>query len=208
METKICKKCNFEKKLCEFDKRNDAKDGYSNRCKVCRRVYYNEYNNKIINLEKNRKRHRENYWNNHEKELKRTAEKHKKNSEKEKEYRKKNRIKINERIKKRYTENEIFRLRTNMKNRVKLFLNSKQITKKNTTFEIVGCNPKELKEHIEKQFKIGMSWENYGYYGWHIDHIIPLSSAKTEEDVYRLSHYTNLQPLWGEENYKKGNKLI
>jgi hypothetical protein len=208
METKICKKCNFEKKLCEFDKRNDAKDGYSNRCKVCRRVYYNEYNNKIINLEKNRKRHRENYWNNHEKELKRTAEKHKKNSEKEKEYRKKNRIKINERIKKRYTENEIFRLRTNMKNRVKLFLNSRQITKKNTTFEIVGCNPKELKEHIEKQFKIGMSWENYGYYGWHIDHIIPLSSAKTEEDVYRLSHYTNLQPLWGEENYKKGNKLI
>jgi hypothetical protein len=208
METKICKKCNFEKKLCEFDKRNDTKDGYSNRCKVCRRVYSNEYNNKIINLEKNRKRHRENYWNNHEKELKRTAEKHKKNSEKEKEYRKKNRIKINERIKKRYTENEIFRLRTNMKNRLKLFLNSKQITKKNTTFEIVGCNPKELKEHIEKQFKIGMSWENYGYYGWHIDHIIPLSSAKTEEDVYRLSHYTNLQPLWGEENYKKGNKLI
>jgi len=208
METKICKKCNLEKKLCEFDKRNGVKYGYSNRCKVCRRVYYNEYNNKIINLEKTRKRHRENYWNNHDKELKRTAEKHKKNSEKEKEYRKKNRIKINERIKKQYTENEIFRLRTNMKNRVKLFLNSRQITKKNTTFEIVGCNPKELKEHIEKQFKTGMSWDNHGFFGWHIDHIIPLSSAKTEEDVYKLCHYTNLQPLWGEENLKKGTKLI
>lgn len=208
METKICKKCGVEKELCEFDKRNGAKDGYRNRCKVCRRIYFNEYNNELINLERNRKRHRENYWNNHEKELKRSAEKHKKNSEKEKEYRKKNRIKINEKIKKQYSENEIFRLRTNMKNRVKLFLNSRKITKKNTTFEIVGCNPKELKEHIEKQFKTGMSWDNHGFFGWHVDHIIPLSSAKTEEDVYKLCHYTNLQPLWGEENYKKGTKLI
>jgi len=208
MKIKICNRCNLEKEICEFDKRNVSKDGYSNKCKVCRRIYFNEYNNKIINLERKRKKQKEYYWNNHEKELKRITEKHKKNSEKEKEYRKKNKVKINERIKKQYVENEIFRLRTNIKNRIKLFLKSKQITKKNTTFEIVGCNPKELKEHIEKQFKIGMSWENYGYYGWHIDHIIPLSSAKTEEDVYRLSHYSNLQPLWCEENYKKGNKIL
>ena len=208
METKVCKKCGVKKELCEFDRRNDTKDRHSNKCKVCRRIYVNQYNNNSVNLEKKRIKQREYYWCNHEKELKRISEKHKKNSEKEKEYRKKNRTKINERIKTQYAENEIFRIRTNMKNRMKLFLNSKQITKKNTTFEIIGCNPQELKEHIEKQFKIGMSWDNYGYYGWHIDHIIPLSSAKTEEDVYRLSHYTNLQPLWCEENYKKGNKII
>lgn len=116
--------------------------------------------------------------------------------------------KINERIKKQYWGDEIFRIRTNMKNRLKLFLKSNKITKKNTTFGYVGCNPKELKEHIEKQFKDGMCWENYGYYGWHIDHIIPLSSAKTEKEVYELSHYTNLQPLWADENYKKSNKIL
>lgn len=208
MVTKVCKKCEIEKKLCEFDKRNGAKDGHSNRCKVCRRIYVNEYNGNSINLERKRRKAQEYYWNNHEKQLKRISEKHKKNSEKEKEYRKNNRTKINERVKKQYAENEIFRVRTNMKNRIKLFLNSKQITKKNTTFEIVGCSPQELKEHIEKQFKNDMSWDNYGFYGWHIDHIIPLSSAKTEEDVYRLSHYTNLQPLWCEENYKKGDKIL
>jgi len=53
-----------------------------------------------------------------------------------------------------------------------------------------------------------MSWENYGRNGWHVDHIIPLSSAKTEEEIYKLCHYTNLQPLWEVDNIKKGNKII
>ena len=51
-----------------------------------------------------------------------------------------------------------------------------------------------------------MKWDNHGK--WHIDHIIPLSSAETEEEVYNLCHYTNLQPLWGEDNLKKGKKII
>jgi hypothetical protein len=72
---------------------------------------------------------------------------------------------------------------------------------------IIGCTPSFLKEYIENQFKDGMSWDNYGFYGWHIDHIIPLSSAKTEEDLYKLSHYTNLQPLWMIDNFIKGNSL-
>jgi hypothetical protein len=53
-------------------------------------------------------------------------------------------------------------------------------------------------------FRDGMSWENKGK--WHIDHIIPLSSAKTHEDVIKLCHFKNLQPLWEQENKKKGNK--
>lgn len=51
-----------------------------------------------------------------------------------------------------------------------------------------------------------MNWENYGE--WHLDHIIPISYAKTIEDIYKLNHYTNLQPLWASENLSKGNRYI
>ena len=75
---------------------------------------------------------------------------------------------------------------------------------KNGTFNIVGCTPIELKEHIEKQFTDKMSWENYSLKGWHIDHKIPLVLATNKEEVYELCHYTNLQPMWAEDNLKKG----
>jgi hypothetical protein len=85
-------------------------------------------------------------------------------------------------------------------------LNVKNIRKNNTTFYIIGCLPNQLKEHLEKQFNGNMSWDNYGK--WHIDHIIPLSSAKNEDEVYKLCNYTNLQPLWAEDNLKKSNKIL
>ena len=64
----------------------------------------------------------------------------------------------------------------------------------------------EDKEHLENQFKEGMTWHNRSE--WHIDHIVPLSSANNEEELYKLCHYTNLQPLWAEENLKKSNKIL
>jgi hypothetical protein len=93
-----------------------------------------------------------------------------------------------------------------MRGRLNHFLTKNNLTKTNKTFEIVGCSPQFLKEYLEKQFIDGMTWENRSE--WHIDHIIPLSSAKTEDELYRLCHYTNLQPLWAEENLKKSNKII
>jgi len=138
----------------------------------------------------------------------RINKKHEKNKEKEKQYRKDNRTKISEREKNRYHNDIIFKLRTNLRNRLKLFLKTKKINKNNSTIEFLGAEPDVIKNYLEKQFKDGMSWDNFGHDGWHIDHIIPLSSAKTEEEVYKLSHYTNLQPLWANENYKKSNKII
>jgi hypothetical protein len=73
---------------------------------------------------------------------------------------------------------------------------------------LVGCRLEVLIEHLESKFLYGMSWENYGKDGWHIDHKIPLSSAKTDREIYELCHYTNLQPLWAKDNLKKSNKII
>ena len=99
-------------------------------------------------------------------------------------------------------------LKHNIRNRTNGFFKSKNIKKTNKTFNIIGCTPEFLKEHLEKQFIEGMNWNNHGLFGWHIDHIIPLSSAKTEEELYKLCNYTNLQPLWAIDNLKKSNKLI
>lgn len=79
-------------------------------------------------------------------------------------------------------------------------------TKSKKTIEILGCSFEEFKLHLESQFDDKMNWENQGTY-WHMDHIIPISSAHTEEDVYRLNHYTNFQPLYWEDNLKKSNKI-
>jgi hypothetical protein len=97
-----------------------------------------------------------------------------------------------------------FLLRRRLRNRLYCALKSKGWGKNNKFVEYIGCTQNELMVHIEKQFTEGMSWLNVGK--WHIDHIIPLSSAQTEEEMYKLCHYTNLQPLWALDNIKKGNK--
>jgi 5-methylcytosine-specific restriction endonuclease McrA len=73
--------------------------------------------------------------------------------------------------------------------------------------EILGCTFEEFKVYLESKFDENMNWENQGSY-WQMDHIIPISSAKSEEDVYRLNHYTNFQPLYWKDNLSKGNKIL
>lgn len=72
----------------------------------------------------------------------------------------------------------------------------------------LGCSLNELKSYLESKFKDGMSWNNYGLAGWHIDHIIPLSKLDLSdpEQCKKACHFTNLQPLWARENLAKGNK--
>jgi hypothetical protein len=93
-----------------------------------------------------------------------------------------------------------------MRRRIRGILNSKNLKKKLPCESIVGCTYEYLKTYLESKFQEGMSWENQGL--WHIDHIIPLSSGKNEEDIYKLCHFTNLQPLWAQDNLKKSNKII
>jgi hypothetical protein len=110
--------------------------------------------------------------------------------------------------KKRRGSDPVFKLMGNIRNRLNLFLKKKNIKKNNKTFEMVGCTPKFLREYLEKKFEPGMTWKNHSLNGWHVDHQTPLSSAKTVEEFEKLAHYTNLQPMWGTENIKKGNKVI
>ena len=189
---KICNTCYIEKSVSEFHK-GKTKDGYQYKCKECKKIFA------ILNREKENLR--------------------------KKIWAKNNPIKVKETKKKYYINNkdkELFRNNLYTQNRKKIdsiyklscisrsrlceFLKIIKITKNNKTFEYVGCTPQFLKKYLENKFTYGMSWDNHGE--WHIDHIVPLSSAKNENDVYKLFHYTNLQPLWAEDNLRKTNKIF
>ena len=73
------------------------------------------------------------------------------------------------------------------------------------TEEILGCSIKEFQEYIIVKCPKGITLENFNMYEYHIDHIIPLSTANSEEEVIKLCHYTNLQPLWCKDNLMKSN---
>jgi len=90
---------------------------------------------------------------------------------------------------------------------------SLQGNKKGNHWEkLVGYTVGQLKKHLEKQFKEGMAWENYGRYGWEIDHIVPISafnfSSPDNIDFKRCWALKNLRPLWRIDNRIKNDKLI
>lgn len=75
-------------------------------------------------------------------------------------------------------------------------------TKRSKTQAILGCSYPEFAAHIERQFLPGMTWGNRAL--WHIDHIVAVSTASSEAEVLSLNHFTNLRPLWGDDNLRKG----
>lgn len=219
METKVCRKCGIEKNISEFGKHKVSKDGLLSKCKVCNNMRSVEYrkNNpqKVLELTRNwtkknpdwvYKRHKKWRLENPEKVKELREEWLKKNPEKRKEYRKNYNPRKKEQKKERRENDPLFHIVEKVRTRLWKYLKVFNIKKNNRTFDIVGCTPEFLKEHLEKQFRDGMSWENRSE--WHIDHIVPLSSASSEEELYKLCHYTNLQPLWAEENLKKSNKIL
>lgn len=109
---------------------------------------------------------------------------------------------------KRRKNDPLYKLSGNLRGRMGYaFRHILHIKKDAHTFDMIGMGPKELKAYIEKKFTNGMSWKNYGENGWEVDHIIPLSSAKTKEEMIKLCHYTNLQPLWWRDNLSKRAKM-
>lgn len=88
---------------------------------------------------------------------------------------------------------------------IKESIKSRSCKKDTMTAEILGCSVNEFRRHIERQFTKGMSWSNFK--DWHLDHIIPISSAKSKNDVIALNHFTNFRPMWASENISKSNKM-
>lgn len=99
----------------------------------------------------------------------------------------------------------VFDLAVRVRGLIAVKIRTAGYTKKSSAQKILGCDWKFFKEHVEKQFFGGMGWHNRRE--WHIDHIMPLATAKTEEDVIRLNHYSNLRPLWAKDNLAKGAQI-
>jgi hypothetical protein len=175
---KTCSKCGQVKPLDNFSRDKNSIDGLTCLCKACYSTYYKSYRSK--NRDKLCLKNR--LWN--EKNWKSVLVK---------------RREYYQTIKALPT----YHIKKNLRTRIWLAL--KNINKSKTTTKLLGCSIEKLKKHLQAQFKPGMSWENYGK--WHVDHIKPCArfDLTEESEQKKCFHYTNLQPLWAEENQKKGS---
>lgn len=130
-----------------------------------------------------------------------------------KEYREKNYEKIKETKrnyeKKRKSTDPIYKLIGNFRTAIYTVLKENNVTKYGHYFEMLGYQPEQLINHLELQFKDGMTWDNYGE--WHVDHKLPITYFKfndvTDDEFKKCWSLGNLQPMWGDENISKSNKI-
>lgn len=173
--SKICKKCNIDKDINDFYKHKAV-------CKKCHNSNSKSYREKNPDIIK--KNHRISYLRDKER-LKPIKSKY---------------------AKKKRLSNPIFAISESIRRNIRCSFLRKDFSKSVRTEEIIGCSFEEFKIYLESKFEEWMSWNNRGRYngefnyGWDIDHIIPISSAKNEDDIIKLNHYTNLQPLCSKFN--------
>lgn len=209
---KICKKCQKSKNIEDFPKNKDSKDGRNSLCKLCinkRNKEYREKNSESFKLA------RKKYYQKNINKLRNEKRKYHmlnkdKKAEYDKIYRSLNKENIKNHKKKwelKNKNNPIFKIKRNLRRRIHHVLIDGY--KSASTFELIGCTPSEFKIYIESKFQDGMSWDNYGTNGWHIDHIIPCSSFDlTDPKQQKICfHYSNQQPLWAKDNLKKGKTI-
>ncbi len=122
-----------------------------------------------------------------------------------KQYRQEHKQERNEYVKNKYKTDINYKLSELLRNRVRKAI--KSYKRPGSAVKDLGCTVQELKDHLELQFKPGMTWDNHGQ--WHIDHIKPLSifDLSDPEQFMEACHYSNLQPLWAKDNLSKSNKV-
>lgn len=108
----------------------------------------------------------------------------------------------------RRAEDPLFRIVQNARRRVRRALKGARTRKSTATLLLIGCSARELRAHLEAQFRPGMTWENYGPV-WHVDHRKPCARFDLTDPAQQRTcfHFSNLQPLFAEENLKKGSKI-
>ena len=189
--TKVCSHCKLHKNISEFYKNKSRIDGLDCCCIVCNKIYMQQYRNT------------------HKEKIDKIQDKYRSINRKiindgSKIFRLTHKKEINKHLRIKRQTNINFKILCNLRTRLGHAL--KGYSKSKRTIDLLGCSIEQLKQHLEKQFKEGMNWENRSK--WHIDHIKPCASfdlAKPEEQV-KCFHYTNLQPLWIKENLIKKDK--
>ncbi|AEC22287.1 hypothetical protein PT7_P051 (plasmid) [Pusillimonas sp. T7-7] len=232
-----CAGCGTWKPYSEFNKKASGKDGHDSRCIPCKKISkreeylrnrekrlatvkaYREANPEKASeakrvargkkIDQYRAREKEYYENNKERAKAWYREYRVANIERLTEasraYKKKNAKELSRKQCDRQRYDLMTRLRNDIRGRINIAIRKNGYTKKSRTTDMVGCDWQELKRHLEKQFSKGMSWANRGQ--WHIDHIVPLASAKDEAELLKLCHHTNLRPMWARDNLIKGSSI-
>jgi hypothetical protein len=219
---KNCNKCNQVKSYEFFNKHKSYKDDYQTTCKSCinknTKEYYLKNKEKLKICVKNNKdyykKYAKEYSEKNKEKLKEYQKQYRiKNKNYAKDYNEKNKEKIkkyqNEYKKNRLQNDSIFKFGCNLRCLIRSSFkrnNNNKFIKKTKSENILGCTISEFRSYIKIKFTKKMNFENYGE--WHLDHIIPISSAQTEEEIVKLNHYTNFQPLWAKDNLNKRNKII
>lgn len=195
---KRCNKCGQHKDIGSFNKNRRNTNGLSDYCKDCNTKQAISYNK----IHKTHLYKMSKLW--RKKNIKKVRKQRRITQQSEK-----YRFWRNNNLKFRRINDFNFNLRCNLSRRIRQCLKSTNTRKSNPTLKLLGCSINELKNHLESQFKAGMTWQNYGLFGWHIDHMLPVTSfdLTKESEQNKCFHYTNLQPLWMLENIKKSNKL-
>jgi hypothetical protein len=197
MAKKYCWYCDKNLDTSLYHKSKNRADGLQGMCKKCHKLYRKEW------LDKNTENYKRSCQAWRLKNQKRQYENQKQWKKNNLEYfRKRNReYKANRR-----KTDPIFKITANLRTRVRKAI--KGINKSKTTIELLGCDIEAFKNHIEKQFKKGMTWKNYGK--WQLDHIKPCCSFDlTDLEQQKLCfHYTNIQPLWKKEHRIKTQKDV
>lgn len=223
---KKCTKCNEIKPKSEFGNHKLTKDKLQCHCKLC--INLTSSKHKASNPEWSKEHYlsrqdhykskaSERYNNQKDIILDKQKEWVEKNKEKVKVYYKewveRNKDKLNKYNTERREKDPNLKLACILRSKISTNVSRINSKKDQTSLEIVGLESwNHFRLHIESQFEEQMNWENYGIgknnSTWHIDHIIPISSAKTLEEVKKLNHYSNLRPMWGSDNIRKSNKIL
>lgn len=110
----------------------------------------------------------------------------------------------------RKSNDPLYKLIANFRTAIYTVLKENNLNKYGHYFEILKYSPEELITHLEGQFVEGMTWDNYGE--WHVDHILPITSFDFnevgDEEFLKCWSLSNLQPMWGDENIRKSNRIL